>query len=375
MLGKKILLNNRIRKIIITERKNARESTNHLLTADYISAQIGRAKSWLSQVENGRLQSVKTNDLVNAFCIIQGFDMQDDSKRKQVADYLDDKIMFSDALYELDIIDDSGNIIDFSEYLTFQSTRGHLHLVWERFNETLDELSIMPIENIENDIKKVIKSFFSDIIEWINRAFNDLVHLFSDEISTKNLYRLIETVKMIYDKNFEYYGLNPLKITPYDLSILKTKLDTDCFLSGNTLTKPLNEYDNSEIDEVIKHYSAEEYMMWKNKTVYLGNNPYPLVVNYYNTDDCLDNFISYQDINKAKGLTEQNYLYIIKQLYTQFDILYQKCKYLMTEIEDKEESLQDIITKYDILRKHEKDMIDNLQNKVIKSDESDYHIM
>ena len=125
MLGKKIILNDRIRKLIIDYRKSSMQQ-NSLLTADFISEQIGRAKSWLSQVENGRLKSVKTQDLVNVFCLLQNRDMNSEHDRKQVEDYLDDQIMFINITEKHGIIDEYGNIPDFSEMLSFQQARGHL---------------------------------------------------------------------------------------------------------------------------------------------------------------------------------------------------------------------------------------------------------
>ena len=57
-----------------------------MITADYISEQIGRTKSWLSQVENGRLKTVKTVDLTKAFMIIKN------TSYEQAYEYLNIKI-------------------------------------------------------------------------------------------------------------------------------------------------------------------------------------------------------------------------------------------------------------------------------------------
>lgn len=350
MLAKKIVLNDRIRKLIIDYRKSAKER-NPLMTADYISEQIGRAKSWLSQVENGRLQSVKTDDLINVFCFLQNRDRNNKKDRKHVEEYLDDQIQYIMITQKHGIIKEDGDIPDFSEMLSFQSARRHLQFAGKNIIEIFYKLSNLSVEEIENDLKKYIKRVFSSIIEWINRAFNDTSELFSDEISTRNLYLIIETSIKIYEGHCDYFGLNHLKISDEKLQELKEKFNTDYFIKAKTIVKPLDEYDKIEINDVIKHFSSEEYMTWKNKQVYIGNDPFPMVVNYITSISSEDNFISYEDVNTATGLTEAEYLYLIKQIYVQFDILYNKYKVLLTDYEDLQDENEDLFNENKELKK------------------------
>jgi len=59
MLKPKIKLTDNIRAFILTERKRSGK------TAETVSESIGRAKSWLSQIENGRLQNIGRVDFIN----------------------------------------------------------------------------------------------------------------------------------------------------------------------------------------------------------------------------------------------------------------------------------------------------------------------
>jgi hypothetical protein len=217
----------------------------------------------------------------------------------------------------------------------------------------------IPIEEIEKQIGKFIKSFFSNVIYWLNRAFDDTAPLFSDEVSTRNLYLLIKTSIDIYESNCDDYGLNPLEIDSEDLNTLKEKLDTDFFISGNTLSKPLDKYDTQEIDEVIKRFSTGEYMTWKNKRISIGNDPFPMLVNYKASPVDDDNFVNYQDINKAVGLSEKNYLYIFKQLYMQVDVLYKRCKALLQDEESYEEDIETLVAENEELKKQIESMKKN----------------
>lgn len=347
MLQKKINLNDRIRKMISDYRKSAMKQ-NPLLTADYISEQIGRAKSWLSQVENGRLKSVKTQDLINAFCYIESRDINSKKDRKIVEKFLDDQIMYIQITEKHGIYDSDGNIPDFSEMLSFQSARGHIRYAGENLTKNFYKLLDCSIDTIQLSLKDKINSVINNVVQWYNRAFDDTAELFSDEISTRNLYLLIESSINVYNCNYEYFGLNPLPITTEELQQLKEKLDTDYFIKGKTVVKQLNEYTDNELDEVIKHFSTEEYMTWKNKHTYIGDAPSPMVINFLESPLSDDHFVNYEDINTATGLSETEYLYIIKQLYDQFDVVFKKCKWLFKELEsseDENESLSEENTK------------------------------
>ena len=333
MLGKKIILNDAIRHIISDARKS-RLQNNPNLTADQISEQIGRSKSWLSQVENGRLKTVKTRDFVNAYCVIMDMDYTFEYDYNQAAKRLDGEIMRINALIQHKIADNEGNIIDFNECVFFDQTRGHLRQAGKMLNIYLKNALELPIEEIERSIKSEIRDMLKNVVYWINRAFSDTEEMFSDEVSTKNLYCLFETAYNIYDVHHVYYGLNPILISIADLKKLKEKLNTDCFEKPRTALKPINDYSLSEFNEVVKNFSSEEYMQWKNKQIYLGDDPFPMVIAYKTLSDRQPSrYVDYPDLNKAAGLSEQDYLYIIKQIYTQFDIFY---KYYKTQMEDNE---------------------------------------
>ena len=335
MLQNKIVLNNEIRKFIIDNRKNAKEQ-NPLLTADYISKKIGRAKSWLSQVENGRLKSVKKNDLINVFCIIKNIDKDDKISRKNIEEYLDDRIQLILITQEHGITDEKGNILDYTEFLSFQEARGHIKFAGRNLTNHFYELLDMSIDKIENNLQELIRYTLFDVIEWITRALTDTAKLFSDELSVRNLYLLIKTSIKIYEDYYEYYGLTPLKIQSTELQELKEKLNTDYFIREKTIRKSLDEYSSLELDNVITHFSSEEYMTWKNKHVYVGDDPFPMLVNFVDSSTFKNNFVSYEDITKATGLSEEKYLYIIKQIYDQFDVLYKRCKTSLQDYEDLE---------------------------------------
>jgi hypothetical protein len=361
MLGKKIILNQRIRKFFIDHRKSAK-SNNPLFTADYISVKVGRSKSWLSQVENGRLQSVKTNDIINVFCLLEGRNMNYDADRKAVAEFLDYQIMEIEITQKHGIIKEDGSIPNFPEYLSFQNTRGHLYHAGQNINEEIPKLLDLSIVDIKKELRELIENFYLQIIDWLNRAFSDARKLFSDEISTRNFFLIIKTSVGIYEGHCDYYGLNHLTISDSDMAALKEKLDADCYLSADTLSKPLDEYNTGEIDEVLKRFSTEEYMTWKNKNIYLGDEPFPMVVNYLESVGNDDNFVSYQDINKAVGLSEKNYLYIIKQLYNQVDLLYKKCRYSLENGEELQEEIDSLTTENEELKKQ----IESMKKKISK---------
>lgn len=64
MLKPKIKLNDRIRSVIYEQRQLTGKS------AESVSESIGRAKSWLSQIENGRLQTINKTDFINLMSLL-----------------------------------------------------------------------------------------------------------------------------------------------------------------------------------------------------------------------------------------------------------------------------------------------------------------
>ena len=357
MLEKKIPLTNWLRTYIHDTRKQAMED-NPSLTADYISIKIGRAKSWLSQIENGRLKSVKSDDLVNTFCIIQGKDINDLYERKAVANLLDDHIMSTTTAIEHDLMDEDGDILDLPEWMVFQHVRGYLRLAGRQTKDYFYKIYNSDIEKIQKDLAREIKYIMNYIVDSFLHAFNDIDSLFSDEVSTRNLYYLLNTCINTYDCSYEEYGLNPLNISDEELSVLKQKLDTDYFLKPKTKAKSLNDYSYNEFDDVVLHFSTEEFMTWKNKPLYLGDDPFPMLINYTTAFSNKENFVNYPDLNNATGLTEQQYLYIIKQVYTQVDALYKKYKSslraydeAMEEIEDCNEKIEQLKTELEKFKK------------------------
>lgn len=360
MLKNKIILNNRIRQFIITERKFAQKNQNSLLTADYISEKIGRSKSWLSQVENGRLKTVKTQDLINAFCIIKGHDISSEQSQEEIKDFLDNKIMYITQTSILGIFDDEDNILDISKMISFNRTRDFLYSVENNILIIFNKLYSQNINDIKATLKTTMDSINSGIVYWINRAFYDTADLFSDEISIRNLYTLIETCITIYENQCEYYGLNHLNITNKQLEKLKLKLDTSYILQEQTKVKPINEYTDYTLDfnEVVKNFTTEQFMCWKNKHTYIGDDPFPMVVKYIKSlGDNAPTYKSYKDICQAKGLSEEEYLYIIKQIYNQVDVFYKNYKGLLIDyqhLENENEELYEQNKKYkELLSKYD----------------------
>lgn len=354
MLPKKIQLNNRIRKFIMDERKSIKKQ-NPLMTADYISEQIGRAKSWLSQIENGRLQSVKKEDLINAFCFML------EQSKEYVEKYLDDQIQYINITIQHNIIDENGHVQDFSEMLSFQQARGHIRYAIENLDEILDEVKNNSVDQIKANLNKNIKYIYTAVIDWLNRAFNDIDSLFSDEISLINYFLLIETCVQICNSNCEYFGLNSPQISQEELIQLKNKLNENFLLKEKTVIRPLDDYSDYELDEVVKHFTTEEYMLWKNKHVYIGDDPFPILVNYKTKSDMhTDHYIKYDDVNTLSGLSEADYLYLIKQIYYQFDIMYKNYQVSLKNCDDYEDSIDELITENERLKKQ----LAQLQKKV-----------
>lgn len=327
MLGKKIELKPRIRKLIIDSRHSARESDPHM-TADYISEKIGRAKSWLSQIENGRLKSIKSNDLINVFCVIKNKNKDLKKDREYIENYLDDEILYITITEKHGLYDEDGNVLNFLGMLSFQSARGHIKFAGEKLNDIFHQLQNMSISEIQNNLQAIMKQVKNTIVDWLSIDCHEIYGMLSDEISTINLYFTIETSIKIYNEKHEYYGLNPLNISFKELETLKDKLDINYLFKEGTIIKPLNDYTNSEIDDVILHFSTEQYMTWKHKGTYLGNDDFPMVVNY-KTSLSTDNFVNYENLNSLMGLSEEDYKFIIKQLYYHVDILFKKCKFLL----------------------------------------------
>lgn len=345
MLPKKIQLNDRIRNFIIEERKSIKKQ-NPLMTADYISEQIGRAKSWLSQVENGRLQSVKKEDLVNAFCFML------DHSKEYVEKYLDDQIQFINITIQHNIIDENGHIPDFTEMLSFQQARGHIRYAIENLDGILNDVRNNSIEQLKANLNKNIKYIYSAVISWLIRAFNDIENLFSDEISLVNYYLLIETCVQIGSSNCEYFGLNPPQISQEELAQIKNKLNENYLLKEKSQIKPLDEYSAYELDEVVKHFTSEEYMLWKNKRVYIGDDPFPMLVNFKTKSDMhTDHFIKYDDVNVLSGLSESEYLYLIKQIYYQFDIIYNNYQVSLKDCDNYENDIDELFKENERLKK------------------------
>lgn len=358
MLEKKIKLNNAIRKLIYENRKSAKNNRPEL-SADYISTKIGRSKSWLSQVENGRLQSVKTEDLINVYTLINNTDY------KHAKEYVDDRINFIYAEIKNNITDEDGNIIDFADFLIFQQTRGHLQYATRKFNQYIDELNSKTSLDIKNDLKSTINHWLKSVVYWINKAFPDTDTLFSDEISLINLYLIVESSYKILDKHYDYHGLNAPNITVEDLQALKNKLNDKTVFIPRTEIKPLNEYNGYELDKVIKYYKTEDYLSWKHHGVYLGNEPFPLLVNYRFSPSDRDCFKFYKDITTQSGLSEKQYLHIIKQLCYLLDTIYGNCKAYLNSSIEYEEDVHSLLTKVKQLEEENKTLklkIEELKN-------------
>ena len=65
MIKPKILLDDSIRAFILSERKRTHYS------AEFVSEKIGRSKSWLAQIENGRTKTINRNDFINLISFLR----------------------------------------------------------------------------------------------------------------------------------------------------------------------------------------------------------------------------------------------------------------------------------------------------------------
>lgn len=358
MLEKKIKLNNAIRKLISDSRKAAKESRSEL-TADYISEHIGRAKSWLSQVENGRLQTVKSEDLINVFTIIKN------TNYETAKDYIDNQVSDIYAQIKNNIADEDGNIINFEEYLMFSQTRGYLCFATKKFNIYVKNLKTDTTNQLKDDLKHIIRNWTNNVVKWINRAFPNTNVLFNDEVSLTNLYFILESSYQILDRNYDFYGLNPPNITVEELNYLKDKLNDSDIVIPRTTIKPLNSYSNHELDKVIQYYHTEDYLQWKNHGMYLGDDPFPLLINYKFSLDDKDSFKFYKDITTQTGLSEKQYLHIIKQLCYLLDCIYVKCRDYINFYNETNEESTDLFEQVKHLKEENealKKQIENLKN-------------
>ena len=65
MIEDKIFLRDEERQFILNERKR----TNY--SAEYVSEKIGRSKSWLAQLENGRTKTIRRKDFIDLLCFLR----------------------------------------------------------------------------------------------------------------------------------------------------------------------------------------------------------------------------------------------------------------------------------------------------------------
>lgn len=358
MLDEKIKLNNAIRNFISDIRKSSKQ-IHPELSADYISEKIGRSKSWLSQVENGRLKTVKTKDLVNAFTIINS------TTYERAEEYVDDQISSINAQIKNSLITEDGDLIDFSEHVIFLQLRGHLWYAIKNFNRYSQKLKSSSTEEIKDNLKKYVKYWLSNIVYWIDRAVPNISKLFSDEVSLTNLYLIVELSYQILNENYEYYGLNKPNISKEELQSLKIKLNDNEILIPKTVVKPINEYSYMEIDKVIQYYNTENYLEWENHGDYLGNDPFPLLVNYKYSLSDKDSYKLYDDITTQAGLSEKEYLHIIKQLCFLLDRVYKNGKHYIEEYYDECEASNDLLQQIQQLEEENKTLkkqIEELKN-------------
>lgn len=351
------MLTPQFRKYIMDHRKAAMEA-NSKLTADYISLKVGRAKSWLSQVENGRLKSVKTDDLINVFCVLENKNVNLQADKNDIIEQLDDEIMLENILQKRGLTDENGNTYNFVEYVLFQQTRTFLQYAEKNIRNFFWDFYNSDISVLKKVLKDNIRSIFSLIVDWITRAFDDATNLFSDEISMRNLYLILETSINIYENHCDYYGLNHLNFPKEKLNELKGKMDIDYFLRAKTVIKPLEEYTLSEIEEVVKYFSPEDFMLWKNKHTYSGSQPCPMTINYVKPSLDENNFVTYDDVSNIYGLPDHNYLYIIQQLYYHFVYFYNSYKYALKEYEELSEDFDECYEE----NIHLQDELDSIKN-------------
>ncbi|MCD8018714.1 MAG: hypothetical protein LUF92_03760, partial [Clostridiales bacterium] len=305
MLTKKITLNTRLRDFIISRRKDAQKRKPYL-TADYVSENVGRAKSWLSQVENGRLKSVKANDLINVFTFLHeesSIVRFPEGTRNHMRTLIEEEIMYIEATIKLGFMDDEGNTLDVSKASSYNFDRMTFQHIGELTHAEFTSLQKQEIKEIENNLKLHIKRLYNIVGEDIQELNHESTNPFSDEVSTRNLYFLLETSVNYYNDNCNYYAKIPLDIHSEQLDYLKEKLNTNFFIRERTKIKPLDEYNNEELEDVVKHYTTEDFMKWKHKTTYFGNDPFPMTINFRYSMLKENDFRTFEDLNKSTGLS------------------------------------------------------------------------
>ena len=78
---------------------------------------------------------------------------------------------------------------------------------------------------------------------------------------------------------------------------------------------------------------------------YMGQEPFPMLVNYKKKLSDKDHRVFYDDITHQKGLTEEQYLHIINQLCFHFDLIYKYCKHYIESSKEYEEESNEYFEK------------------------------
>lgn len=356
MLPQKITLTPYLRKKLQKIRINARRKDKRL-RADWISQKIDKSPSWLYQIENGRLKTVKRNDLINVIWAINNPDRFVDGIPKNTALQFEIQQEFAMQVYDLEAL------VNESEYLykenLIDSNGNPFGDKVDSFNESLIVLNglqmagrklwslITLIINASTEEVALRLKDFMDSIESIRDLINDALKIFddnfNDEKSLRNLAALIRQYYNLYQSNVSKYCLVELPFDDNIIKLIEKKLDVDYVISQRTIKKSPDEYTEQEIDAFVKCYTAEDYMVWKNKKTYISDNvtQSPIMFKIKEADEFSpEKYITFDDISNIT--TNPITQFVLKQLYKHFSLFYYKYKSLLESYNELDESYTEL---------------------------------
>ena len=328
MLEKKITLNKRFCKFLRDTRKESRKS------ADEVSKAINKSQGWLAQIERGRLKTIKRSDLIDLFMYISG-------ESKEIAKYiLNHQLQLIAITEKKNLIDSDGNLLNFGEYIYFKQVRGHLQYAGRNLREFISDIQNMSSNQIEKDLKELFSQLYTLVIDWIIRAFPELKKNFSDEISQTNLFISLKLSLDIYNNICSDYGLDKIEICQLDIDDIENKLSNPLIEKETRKPKDIDDYEYFDFDDVVKNFSFDEYMMWKNKCCYADiQDKMPICLKSSKLFEP-DEYIKYDDIPSNLSISE--YLKIIRHLYEDMAYFYGKLNYQMNYNDELQEEIKDL---------------------------------
>jgi len=188
MLKPKIRINKYITSIILEDRQKANKSGVEL------SKEIGKSESWCSLLENGRMKSVSSKDLINIFKILHSF--TDQEAEQYIEDFLNEFQKITQqkvAIYRYD---------EKNEFLLEENFTDILETIIGLFNSIYDNNSKYAFECLNQFMKNL--QFDIGFILALNKIpFNILKD--TDHETRKELFDEISNVVKNY---FEKYSNN-----------------------------------------------------------------------------------------------------------------------------------------------------------------------